>query len=42
MWGRFEGVNINLRKLVLTRCECHVKEFGAILMICHYITVFKV
>ena len=33
MWGRSEGVNTNLRKLVLTLCGCHIeffKEFGAI------------
>ena len=37
MWRRLEGVNINLRKLVLTRTSCHVgchieyfKEFDTI------------
>ena len=42
MWGRLEGASTNLRKLVPTWCECHFKEFGAKLMICYYITVFKV
>ena len=40
MWGRSEGVNTNLRELVLT--QCYFKEFGAKLMICYYITVFRV
>ena len=31
-----------LRELVLARCQCHVKEFGAILMICYYILVFVI
>ena len=33
MWRRSEGVNTNLRKLVLTRWGCNFKEFGAKLMI---------
>ena len=34
MWGRYEGVNTNLRELVLMQCHVeYFKEFGAILMI---------
>ena len=27
MWRRLEGININLRKLVLTRCGYHIEYF---------------